>query len=1375
MKNIIKSTLILSTILIISGWIIPQEAYVGPDDLAADPAAIREAHMDGNRVLLYFKNTTQLSNWAPGGLNDVSIWPNDGTGTRMVDGIGLLIGGKTYILDDLNPATLDTLVLDDSTAISLAEYVHEVYFLQTQYREEVDHDELNSVDWTFYPVFGYFNPGQDYPAMSDDPNSWPLEGWPSTGINKQWAGFWDGRFGKGVTYADLETYFVVNDAQDQEYLQNEWRYGGFDTIEFCGATDSYANVDSCNFYCDDSCVPTTEFAYYPRSGYTIQHDASFQAGAPWGGLGVRVEARAFQWNNPLVRDALFWEYNIANISDYNITETSFGYWVDNAIGSENADDEVGYFDDQLDLSYSWDFDGVGFAGATPGIMGFAFLESPGKGYDNLDNDLDGLIDESRDNDAGILICATCGIDDLENFLTFYDLQESDLKEHWSGDEDQDWRDSYRDENGVCSQLWDDVGLDGIGPNDINYTEPDEGECNGRPDYVEGVGGEPNFAATDVSESDMIGLTTFQLFRIDSHAENNTTKWFKNDDVMWNMLSDTVRMQYTDVPSNLVELFASGTFELSQGKTERISMAELHSFDPITGSPGGQSQNAVALFELKRTVQTIYETDYRFAQPPTAPTLTAEAGDGQVILTWGNISEFSRDPFLPDSLQLDFEGYKIYRSTDKYLRDAQIITDGFGNPMFFQPIFQCDKEDGITGFADWAPVFGTSYYLGDDSGIQHSFIDTEVQNGRTYYYAIVAYDYGLEPDNNMTSGIPPSENNAVIELDENEYVLTTGPNVAIVVPMAASAGYVFPELEIEPSNLLGTGLIEASVFAPGALVDGGEYVVTFMNETDGENYVTASGIKVLKTLDDPIVWCESDISCDEYNSSSECFTEEGCSWDDQEQFGTLEAISAIFGYELNFTFADESTASGKYVSFADKLEILLKEPENNFCTKLNFDSNDNTSYVGNWYLTSALEFDNPECVGVSGVQNNDLDFSTQIWDDNTFNFVSYSCLAVSACDNITVENECVNSAGCTWEVETLELIYDEKPPTELENVHDYRNDNLVREEVEIEAGLLCDYWALNTEQHVITDVFDGIQLTISGNVDTARIQSEYWETEANAGQGILFVNYNSRLSKIEPWDYEIIFTGIDGVYQSNVPYPANVTDENGIPILDVQNLYLNESFDFYIYNSTTQDTMAMLAYDSNNDGTFDLVGDKILVGRTGPYFYQGALVDNIWQQTNFTLSFFENPNDEVENYPEPGDKYAIIHARPFMESDSLWIYAQAPDTVSVSEHDLMMENIKVVPNPYVCTNVMEQAIFNTGYNQRRKLAFTHLPSKCTIHIYTVSGVLVDKIQVDNGMDEGSIHWDLQTNEGLEVAAGMYIYHVKSGITGKEKLGKFAVIK
>jgi hypothetical protein len=33
----------------------------------------------------------------------------------------------------------------------------------------------------------------------------------------------------------------------------------------------------------------------------------------------------------------------------------------------------------------------------------------------------------------------------------------------------------------------------------------------------------------------------------------------------------------------------------------------------------------------------------------------------------------------------------------------------------------------------------------------------------------------------------------------------------------------------------------------------------------------------------------------------------------------------------------------------------------------------------------------------------------------------------------------------------------------------------------------------------------------------------------------------------------------------------------------------------------------------------------------------------------------------------------------------------------------------------------------------------------------------------------------TKEGLDIAAGIYIYYIKSNITGKEKLGKFAIIK
>ena len=136
--------------------------------------------------------------------------------------------------------------------------------------------------------------------------------------------------------------------------------------------------------------------------------------------------------------------------------------------------------------------------------------------------------------------------------------------------------------------------------------------------------------------------------------------------------------FDQTPANLVQLFSS-IFALESGRTERISMAEIHSMDDISNiSESGLEPDAPALFILKQTVQLIYETDYRFATPPNLLTLTAEAGDEHVILSWDNIAESSVDRFLPDSLQNDFfEGYKIYRSTDKYFRDAQIITDGYG--------------------------------------------------------------------------------------------------------------------------------------------------------------------------------------------------------------------------------------------------------------------------------------------------------------------------------------------------------------------------------------------------------------------------------------------------------------------------------------------------------------------------------------------------------------------------------------------------------------------------------------------------------------------------------------------------------------------------
>ncbi|NQV14695.1 hypothetical protein HQ531_04490, partial [bacterium] len=684
-------TLILIILLMSSVSLMSQgRPFVGPIDPAGDPEFEREGYMTGNRVLLYFQNTTELSGWRK---PNVSRWPNNANGTKMVDGIGLLLGAKVYIEDD-TLTNVDTIPMTDWADIFFNDH-HTLYYLQTSYREEMDLSVLGDVEWGLYPVQGYSNVNSEYPAMSHREESWPLAGWPSVDYGLKWPGEWNGRFGRGVIYADMESYFVANDAQDQEYLG-----------------------------------PEDHVKYFPRPGMTIDASASQQPGAPWGGLGLRVETRGFQWNNPQARDAIFWEYTIGNTSAYDLLEVAFGYWVDNAIGhnaigGSDGDDEKGYFDALLDMAYSWDIDGEGVGLLKTGTLGFAYLESPGVPDDFIDNDDDGLLNELRDNQPIGIVGPLGTIDNEAKFLEFYKLTSADLRDHWDADEDQDWQDGF-DANGdgvyqLSEYAGDDVGLDGVAPGELNYQIPDQGECDHIPSFEEGIGCEPNFNFTDVSESDMVGLTAFQMFAVPAHiASDNDVRWFRNDRALWDVIASDTLEEYTTNTSNLIEVFASGPFPLPQGITERISMSELHSYDDTEGLNSVEDNHpAPALYELKKIVQIIYEKDYRFAQPPRMPTLSATPGDSRVILTWDNAADTqTRDPFVGNIN--DFEGYKVYRSTDKFMADPEVITDGFGQPTFKTPIYQCDLKDTIQGFTDFGLLNGAAFYLGNNNGFTHRY-------------------------------------------------------------------------------------------------------------------------------------------------------------------------------------------------------------------------------------------------------------------------------------------------------------------------------------------------------------------------------------------------------------------------------------------------------------------------------------------------------------------------------------------------------------------------------------------------------------------------------------------------------------------------------
>jgi len=1016
-------------------------------------------------------------------------------------------------------------------------------------------------------VFGYFNELNEYPAMSNLPESWPTSGWPSRGFEKKWPGEWNGRFGRGIKYADLETYYCGNDAQDQEYLL------------------------------------AAPVKFYPRPGVKIGDlypgDITVQSGLPWGGLGARVEVRSYQWNNQQARDAIFFEYNISNISDYDMTRTVFGFYLDAANGNKaptsGLEDQIGYFSDIEDMSYTWSRSGTGFGGGTPCVSGWAFLESPGIPTDGTDNDDDGLTDEKRDNAASQITGAYDGITNLQKFLSWYNLDESELRAHWDSDEDQDWSDG-NDQNGngiydPSEYAGDDVGLDGVGPTEINYTGPDAdgSECNHRPDYLEGYGCEANYNATDVNESDMLGLTSFTMF---PHPQTNSPQ-LRFDQAVYNIVSRDTLVEFYGTPSNLYTAFGSGVFRFPKGRTERFSIAQINSYEDL-GGLNSADHTAPSLFIKKKIVQGIYETDYRFSQPPFLPGLTAKAGDGKVYLSWDNNADvLTREPLLRGVN--DFEGYKLYKATDKYFKDAEILLDAFGNAAGKKPIFQCDKVDSITGIPPHTYFNGLGFYLGDDTGIQHYFVDENVQNGRTYYYAIVAYDYGMQEFGKNGVSVPPAENNTVVDLDENENIRFTGRNVQVVTPNQIAPEFVQPEVTFDdPVNLRRRAQFFTTIFNNDSVKANHTYKIKFAVDT-----VTHSITSPARSPRD------------------------------------------IFLATTGYTIYD--------VIEGDKLV---------------YHESYSQQVAGNWF---------------SG--------------------------RVTPVTGAAVDYGYPNSSGVT------------------------------------------------------SDVFNGIQLSFRPRGVPNQINefSSGWVS----GGAPIEVTVSTVASQFFAYEFDIIFT--DSLYKTKATSRASIRDVNNNPLTSAS-ILLDQSFPFYVINRSFIDSLGnfdkldLLVYDADGNQAWDRDTDYVLVGYS----------DITFKGTVFGIRF---PADSI--LPAPGDVYRLDFNRPLTDSIMFTVNREEPTDLSRIKNN--MDRIKVVPNPYIVTNSMEQAILNSGMNQQRQLLFTHIPAQSTIKIFTSSGIFIQELIVENEPDNGTYHWNMLTKEGLEIASGIYVYLVESKLTGDKKIGKFAVVK
>ncbi len=813
----------------------------------SDPALRSIGYHTGNRTGISYYNDGQIAGFSVG-IDIRGEWPL-GSGENYIGDCIPLIGVE--FVNDLND-TLNSVVISRGPRNGQFDEKHPVsnYF------------------WGWNPTSGFRNPNYQSVAMSHIPESWPIEGWndPIANLwkdekgNTQWFGF----FGRGIANADQESFFEADDHWDDEFNSH------------------------------------------------FQPDANDPGR---NGMGLRMRQRGFQWSSFLAEDAIFWLYDIINDGTHTYRKANFGTIVGTLAGGDgDSQDDLGTFVVEESITYSFDADNSGNKGQEVGWVGYAFLESPGNPFDGIDNDNDSqgasprfvetdfdakvynsgdqivLISENGNNSydreiytiktttdtvyslgkqfvivpgvssfregfiaktvSGIAIPDITANDGLDNDLDglidenetvhyLTRINRGDLAvsyiDYISGEGTNDplideKRDNDIDEDGDWNPEFDDLGEDGLGSEDDGYPGPDIGEGDGVPTQ-----GEPNFGKTDPDESDQIGLTAFNFF------ENSSSPNLSIDSLIWDRMTpgrfDIIPAQ----PQDGDFLYASGYFPLFPKSTERFSVSLLF----------GEDEKDIN--NNKEIVQKIYNSGYVFPQAPKKPELTLSQKDGNVVLYWeGEPSENTRD-FV--SKEKDFQGYKIFRSTDANFRDNRTITNAVGVLSFDKPLAQFDLVDSHSGFffpsPDLLEAFGgITYFLGEningldtDEGITNLYIDSTVVPGQTYYYAVTAFDRGDE-----AFEVFPEENSKFI-FRSNTGEIITDVNTGFITPGRRPAGYVSADASemTKSDNFIGSGSGFVEVIDDTAIRDGFKYKVIF-EDTSAINITSNWSLVDLQTPD-----------------------------------------------------------------------------------------------------------------------------------------------------------------------------------------------------------------------------------------------------------------------------------------------------------------------------------------------------------------------------------------------------------------------------------------------------------------------------------------------------------------------------------------------
>jgi hypothetical protein len=141
---------------------------------------------------------------------------------------------------------------------------------------------------------------------------------------------------------------------------------------------------------------------------------------------------------------------------------------------------------------------------------------------------------------------------------------------------------------------------------------------------------------------------------------------------------------------------------------------------------------------------------------------------------------------------------------------------------------------------------------------------------------------------------------------------------------------------------------------------------------------------------------------------------------------------------------------------------------------------------------------------------------------------------------------------------------------------------------------------------------------------------------------------------------------------------------------------------------------------------------------------------------------------------PGDTLIIpVFDYPYTSKDVYEFNTLRRGELTDNQRRELFNRVNVFPNPLFAYNPATS--YSGGNPDEPFVTFSNLPTDITIKVYSLSGILVRTLTTDDKASPTSpfLRWNLQNENGLRVASGMYMAIVTSPLYG-EKILKFAVI-